>query len=69
LTCLLANCAIHPSTGSRNFWQDPIDTGGIGFEMMPNEIETWKVGDNAFAFKGTTGFMITGDMKSGDLRV
>jgi hypothetical protein len=38
-----------------------------GFKMMPNEIETWKVGDKAFEFKGTTGFMITVDMKSDDL--
>jgi hypothetical protein len=38
-----------------------------GFKMMPNEIETWKVGDEAFAYKGTTGFMITVDMKSSDL--
>lgn len=38
-----------------------------GFKMMPNEIETWKVGDQAFEYKGTTGFMITVDMKSSDL--
>ena len=38
-----------------------------GFKMMPNEIETWKVGDKAFEFKGTTGFMVTVDMKSSDL--
>jgi hypothetical protein len=38
-----------------------------GFKMMPNEIETWKVGDKAFEFKGSTGFMITVDMKSDDL--
>ncbi len=38
-----------------------------GFKMMPNEIETWKVGDKAFEFKGTTGFMITVDMSSDDL--
>lgn len=38
-----------------------------GFKMMPNEIETWKVGDKSFEFKGMTGFMITVDMKSGDL--
>jgi hypothetical protein len=38
-----------------------------GFKMMPNEIETWKVGDEAFEFKGTTGFMITVDMKSDDV--
>lgn len=40
-----------------------------GFKMMPNEIETWKVGDRAFAYKGTTGFMITVDMKSDDLNM
>jgi hypothetical protein len=38
-----------------------------GFKMMPNEIETWKVGDKAFEFNGSTGFMITIDMKSDDL--
>ena len=38
-----------------------------GFKMMPNEIETWKVGDKAFEFRGTTGFMITIDMSSGDV--
>jgi len=38
-----------------------------GFKMMPNEIETWKVGDKAFEYRGTTGFMITIDMKSEDL--
>lgn len=38
-----------------------------GFKMMPNEIETWKVGDKAFTYKGTTGFMVTVDMTSGDL--
>lgn len=40
-----------------------------GFKMMPNEIETWKVGDKAFEFKGTTGFMITIDMNSEDLGI
>lgn len=38
-----------------------------GFKMMPNEIETWKVGDNAFEFSGTTGFMVTVDMSSEDV--
>ena len=38
-----------------------------GFKMMPNEIETWKVGDKAFEFKGTTGFMVTVDMASSDV--
>lgn len=34
---------------------------------MPNEVETWKMGDRAFEYKGTTGFMITIDMASQDL--
>lgn len=38
-----------------------------GFTMMPNEIETWKVGDKAFEFTGTTGFMVTVDMSSADV--
>jgi hypothetical protein len=38
-----------------------------GFKMMPNEVETWKVGDKAFKFSGTTGFMVTVDMKSADV--
>ncbi len=38
-----------------------------GFKMMPNTIETWKVGDKAFEYSGTTGFMITVDMSSDDL--
>ncbi len=38
-----------------------------GFKMMPNEIETWKVGDKAFEYSGTTGFMITIDMTSDDV--
>ncbi|WP_163338064.1 DUF1326 domain-containing protein [Desulfopila sp. IMCC35008] len=38
-----------------------------GFKMMPNELEAWKVGDKAFEFRGTTGFMITIDMSSKDI--
>ena len=38
-----------------------------GFKMMPNEIETWKVGDKAFEFSGSTGFMVTVDMSSEDV--
>jgi len=30
-----------------------------GFVMMPNEVEAWRVGDKAFEFKGTNGFMVT----------
>lgn len=40
-----------------------------GFKMMPNEIETWKVGEKSFKFEGTTGFMITVDMSSKDLSI
>lgn len=38
-----------------------------GFKMMPNEVEAWKVGDRAFEFNGTTGFMVTVDMSSADV--
>lgn len=38
-----------------------------GFKMMPNEIQTYKVGEKAFEYKGTTGFMITIDMSSKDV--
>lgn len=41
--------------------------GASGFTMMPNETETWKVGDKAFQYRGTTGFMITVDMSSDDV--
>jgi hypothetical protein len=47
-----------------NYFAAPRNTG---FKMMPNEIETWKVGDRAFEYKGTTGFMITIDMSSDDV--
>ena len=38
-----------------------------GFKMMPNELETWKVGEKAFEYTGTTGFMITVDRSSEDV--
>jgi hypothetical protein len=38
-----------------------------GFKMLPNKVETWKVGDQAFSLSGTTGFMITVDMGCKDL--
>jgi hypothetical protein len=37
-----------------------------GFVLMPNEIEAYKLGPNAFEFKGTNGFMITVDISSKD---
>lgn len=38
-----------------------------GIILMPNVIEAYKVGDKAFEFKGSTGFMVTLDMTSEDL--
>jgi hypothetical protein len=38
-----------------------------GFILMPNEVQAYRVGPNAFEFKGTNGFMITVDMNSNDL--
>lgn len=35
-----------------------------GFVMMPNEVEAWKVGEKAFEFSGTNGFMIDIDISS-----
>lgn len=37
-----------------------------GFVLMPNEVEAYRVGDKAFEFKGTTGFMTTIDISSKD---
>jgi len=37
-----------------------------GFVLMPNEIETYRLTDKAFEFKGTNGFMITFDIASKD---
>jgi hypothetical protein len=39
-----------------------------GFVLMPNEVEAWRVGDKAFEFKGTNGFMITFDIASSDVK-
>jgi hypothetical protein len=39
-----------------------------GFIMMPNEIEAYRVGSHPFEFKGTTGFMITHDITSNDVK-
>lgn len=37
-----------------------------GFIMMPNKIEAYRVGDKAFEYRGTNGFMITFDINSKD---
>ncbi len=39
-----------------------------GFIMMPNEVEAYRLGDKAFEYKGTNGFMITIDIASRDVR-
>ena len=39
-----------------------------GFILMPDEVEAYKVGERAFEFKGTSGFMITIDMTSKDVK-
>jgi hypothetical protein len=39
-----------------------------GFVLMPNEVEAYRVGKNAFEFKGTNGFMITYDITSKDVK-
>ena len=38
-----------------------------GFVLMPNEVEAYRVGPNAFEFKGTNGFMLTLDIKSPEM--
>ena len=38
-----------------------------GFVLMPNEVEAYRMGPNAFEFKGTNGFMITVDINSKDV--
>lgn len=38
-----------------------------GFVLMPNEVEAYRLGPNAFEFKGTNGFMITFDINSKDI--
>lgn len=37
-----------------------------GFLMMPNKVEAYRVGDKAFEYRGTNGFMITFDVASKD---
>jgi hypothetical protein len=37
-----------------------------GFEIWPNEVEAYRIGDKAFEFRGTNGFMITVEISSKD---
>lgn len=39
-----------------------------GFIMMPNEVEAYRVGEKAFEYNNTNGFMITFDIKSSDVK-
>ena len=39
-----------------------------GFIMMPNEVEAYRMGEKAFEYKGTNGFMITIDIASSDVK-
>jgi hypothetical protein len=45
------------------YWGAPRNDG---FVLMPNEVEAYRQGPNAFEFKGTNGFMITVDLSSKD---
>ena len=47
------------------YWGAPRNDG---FVMMPNEVEAYRVGPNAFEFKGTNGFMLTMDITSKDIK-
>jgi hypothetical protein len=39
-----------------------------GYILMPSEVEAYRVGDKAFDFKGTNGYMITIDTTSNDVK-
>jgi hypothetical protein len=45
------------------YWGAPRNAG---FVLMPNTVEAYRVGDKAFEYKGTNGFMITFDINSTD---
>ena len=46
------------------YWGAPRNTG---FVLMPNDVEAYRVGDKAFEFHGTNGFMLTFDISSNDV--
>jgi hypothetical protein len=46
------------------YWGAPRNDG---FVMMPNEVEAYRVGANAFEFRNTNGFMLTLDIDSRDV--
>ena len=46
------------------YWGAPRNDG---FIMMPNEVEAYRVGPQAFEYRGTNGFMLTLDISSKDV--
>ena len=46
------------------YWGAPRNDG---FVLMPNEVEAYRVGPNAFELQKTNGFMLTLDMASSDM--
>jgi hypothetical protein len=46
------------------YWGAPRHTG---FVLMPNVVEAYRLGPNAFEYKGSNGFMITFDINSKDV--
>lgn len=47
------------------YWGAPRNDG---FVLMPNDVEAYRLGDKAYEFKGTNGFMITVDIASKDVK-
>ncbi|HVT43394.1 MAG TPA: DUF1326 domain-containing protein [Thermoanaerobaculia bacterium] len=47
------------------YWGAPRNDG---FVMMPNKVEAYRLGDKAFEYKGSNGFMITFDINSNDVK-
>ena len=45
------------------YWGAPRNEG---FVLMPNKVEAYRLGDKAFEYRGTNGFMITFDINSSD---
>ena len=47
------------------YWGAPRNDG---FVLMPNEVEAYRVGPNAFEYKNSNGFMLTLDISSKDMK-
>ncbi len=59
---VLRNSASEPVViKNLKYWGAPRNDG---FVLMPNEVEAYRVGEKAFEFKGTNGFMLTLDIDS-----